>query len=60
MVPADWFKTSLLFSEKMLNESAEYSQFIASLLDYNKDSDNKEASAVLSGFIAFVVKSFSI
>ena len=56
---SDYVKTSLLFNEKMLNDSAEYSQFMASLLDYNKDSDNKEASAVLSGFIAFVVKSFS-
>lgn len=57
---SDYVKTSLLFNEKMLNDSAEYSQFMASLLDYNKDSDNKEASAVLSGFIAFVVKSFSV
>lgn len=30
-----------------------------SLLDYNKDSQNKEASAVLSGFIKVAVKFFS-
>ena len=33
-----------------------YSTFMANLLDYNKDSECKEASAVLSGFIQFVVK----
>lgn len=56
---SDYVKTTLLFNENMLNDNAEYSQFITTMLDYNKDSENKESSAVLSGFIAFIVKSFS-
>ena len=39
-----------------MNDDVEYAQFMSNLLDYNKDSNCKEASAVLSGFIKFVVK----
>lgn len=53
---SDFVKNHLLFNEAKLNENAVYSTFMANLLDYNKDSDSKEASAVLSGFIQFVVK----
>lgn len=53
---SDFVKNHLLFNEAKLNEDAVYSTFMANLLDYNKDSDSKEASAVLSGFIQFVVK----
>lgn len=53
---SDYVKNHVLFNETALNESVEYSTFMANLLDYNKDSDSKEASAVLSGFIQFVVK----
>lgn len=56
---SDYVKTTLLFNENMLNDNVEYSQFITTLLDYNKDSETKESSAILSGFIAFIVKSFS-
>lgn len=53
---SDFVKNHLLFNEERLNDDVAYSMFMANLLDYNKDSDSKEASAVLSGFIQFVVK----
>lgn len=53
---SDFVKNHLLFNEERLNDDVVYSTFMANLLDYNKDSDCKEASAVLSGFIQFVVK----
>lgn len=53
---SDFVKKHLLFNEERLNDDVVYSSFMANLLDYNKDSDSKEASAVLSGFIQFVVK----
>lgn len=53
---SDFVKNHLLFNEEKLNDDVVYSTFMANLLDYNKDSDSKEASAVLSGFIQFVVK----
>ncbi len=53
---SDFVKNHLLFNEERLNDDVGYSTFMANLLDYNKDSDRKEASAVLSGFIQFVVK----
>lgn len=53
---SDFVKNHLLFNEEKLNDDVVYSTFMSNLLDYNKDSDSKEASAVLSGFIQFVVK----
>lgn len=54
---SDFVKNHLLFNENKLSEDVEYSQFMTNLLDYNKDTgDNIEASAVLSGFVRFVVK----
>lgn len=56
---SDFVKSSVQFNETLSSESEEYGAFINSLLDYNKDSQNKEASAVLSGFIKVAVKFFS-
>lgn len=53
---SDFVKEHLLFNEDKLNVDAGYSMFMNNLLDYNKDSQNKEASAVLSGFSQYVVK----
>lgn len=54
---ADFVKNHLLFSEAMINDNIEYVRFMTTLLDYNKDTgENYEASAVLSGFVQFVVK----
>lgn len=53
---SDFVKNHLLFNERQLNDNAEYSTFMSNLLDYNPGSESKEASAVLSGFIQFVVK----
>lgn len=56
---SDFVKSSILFNEARASESEEYAAFMNSLLDYNKDSQSKEASAVLSGFIKVAVKFFS-
>lgn len=56
---SDYVKSNVLFNENKLSASAEYAAFMSNLLDYKKDGESKEASAVLSGFIRFVVKSFS-
>lgn len=53
---SDFVKNHLLFNEEKLNDDAAYSTFVSNLLDYNKDSADKQASAVLSGFIQFVAK----
>lgn len=54
---SDFVKNHLLFNEDKLDKNFHYSQFMTNLLDYNKDTgESIEASAVLSGFIRFVVK----
>lgn len=54
---SDFVKNHLLFNDNKLSDDVEYSQFMTNLLDYNKDTgESIEASAVLSGFIRFVVK----
>lgn len=53
---SDFVKGHLLFDVEKSCDDVAYSTFMSNLLDYNKDSDCKEASAVLSGFIQFVVK----
>jgi phage terminase large subunit len=56
---SDFVRNSILFNEQKIDDDDEYSQFMTNLFDYNKDNDTIEASAVLSGFVQFVVKSFS-
>lgn len=54
---ADFVKNCIRFSKKEMDGDAEYGEFIANMLDYNRDSrENIEASAVLSGFIQAVLK----
>lgn len=54
---SDFVKNHLLFNDEKLNDDVEYSQFMTNLFDYNKTTgEYKEASAVLSGFIQFVIK----
>lgn len=54
---SDFVKNHLLFNEESLNDNVEYSKFMTNLFDYNKATgESIEASAVLSGFIQFVVK----
>lgn len=58
---SDFAKNHLLFNDAKMGDDAEYSQFMANMLDYNKDGESIEASAVISGFIQFVVKfAFSV
>ena len=56
---SDYVRTNVLFNDQKMNDCAGYSSFMVNMLDYNKDGESKEASTVLSGFIRFVVKSFS-
>ena len=49
-------KNSILFSASKVESDTEYVAFMNNLMDYNKDSETKEASAVLSGLVQFVVK----
>ena len=54
---SDFVKNHLLFNDTKLTEDVEYSQFMTNLFDYNcATGESIEASAVLSGFIQFVVK----
>ena len=54
---SDFVKNHLLFNEPLLSDDIEYSEFMTNLLDYNKTTgESIEASAVLSGFIQFVLK----
>ena len=54
---SDFVKNHLLFNEPLLSDDIEYAEFMTNLLDYNKTTgESIEASAVLSGFIQFVVK----
>ena len=54
---SDFVKNHLLFNDSKLAEDVEYSQFMTNLFDYNRATgESIEASAVLSGFIQFVVK----
>lgn len=53
---SDYVRSSVLFNEQLAASDAEYSAFVESLLDYNKDSDSKEASAALSGFVKAALK----
>ena len=51
---SDFVKNSILF-----NPDAEtQGDFLSNLLDYRKGGDNIEASAVMSGFARYVIKSF--
>lgn len=53
---SDYVKSLIKFNEEEANENIDYGKFLTSLFDYNKDSQNKDASAILSGFIQYVVK----
>ena len=53
---SDYVKNSILFSASKIESDTEYVAFMNNLMDYNKDSETKEASAVLSGLVQFVVK----
>lgn len=54
---SDFVKNHLLFNDSKLAEDVDYSQFMTNLFDYNRATgESIEASAVLSGFIQFVVK----
>ena len=46
----------ILFYSSKVESDTEYVAFMNNLMDYNKDSETKEASAVLSGLVQFVVK----
>ena len=53
---SDYVRNLIRFNEQKASENIDYGKFLTSLFDYNKDSQNKEASTILSGFIQYVVK----
>lgn len=52
---SDFVRGHVLFGDVAGDEAA---AFMTSLMDYNRDAVSKEASAVLSGFCQFVIKSY--
>lgn len=53
---SDFVRGHVLFGDVGGDEAA---AFMTSLMDYNRDAVSKEASAVLSGFCQFVIKSYT-
>ena len=54
---SDFVRNHLLFDINRIREDEVYSQFISMMLDFDsKRGENIEASAVISGFIQFVIK----
>ena len=53
---SDYVKSLIKFNEQESNDNIDYGKFLTSLYDYNKDSQNKDASTILSGFIQYVIK----
>ena len=53
---SDFIRNNILLSSKMLEESQDYNAFIANLMDYNINSENKSASIILSGLAYYIVK----
>lgn len=53
---SDYVRSLIRFNEQEMNDNIDYGKFLTSLFDYNKDSQSKEASTILSGFIQFVLK----
>ena len=53
---SDYIREYFLLSESKLEESEDYCRFLNSLLDYNIDSENKEANIALSGLAYYIIK----
>lgn len=56
---SDFIREYFLLSEKQLEESEEYCCFLNNLMDYNIDSENKEANIILSGLAYYIIKYYS-
>lgn len=56
---SDYIREYFLLSEAKLEESEDYCCFLNSLLDYNIDSENKEANIALSGLAYYIIKYLS-
>lgn len=56
---SDYIKEHFLLSETRLEESEDYGCFLTGLLDYNVDSDSKEANIILSGLAYYIIKNCS-
>ena len=53
---SDYVRESVLFNGDKMADNAEYGDFMNNLLDYGANSESMEASAIMSGFAAFVIK----
>lgn len=54
---SDFVRSNIEFSPTLMEEDEQYGAFVTNLLDYNT-TENYEASAVLSGLVQVIVKSF--
>lgn len=54
---SDFVKESVLFNPGLNDSDRDYAMFINSLLDYNQNNKERGASAVLSGFAKYAIKS---
>lgn len=50
----DFVRSSILFK---MTDDEQYQDFMDALLDYNKDSQTRQAAVILSGFCQYVIKS---
>ena len=53
---SDYVRSLIKFNEQEASDNIDYGKFLTSLFDYNRDSQNKETSTILSGFIQYVIK----
>lgn len=54
---SDYVKSNILFNKMALENDIGYSAFMANLLDFKQGKESCEASAALSGFVRFAIKS---
>ena len=53
---SDYVREHVLLSSTLAADNEDYGRFLDSLLDYNRDSESKHASAALSGLAQWVVR----
>lgn len=54
---SDLVRDMVLFNPELVETNEYYRAFVTNLLDYGRDKENIEASAVISGFIQYAIKS---
>lgn len=55
---SDFVGSRISFNPSMVETDSEYSSFMTNLLDYNKDTKEREAGSTLSGFVQYVARNY--